>query len=494
MGPKTRRRGFPGGLRAQLLVGLGALLLTAFALVSTAFFQIHNRQLHQAGLEQVTQLAKLLGSLDEDEALRAAERLQESGALSGFAFLDDTGAIRRQTPSQDVDIATLTGHPSHISATRALEPPRSGTVVVAMPTSSVQRKLDEQRGLSMLYMLVNVLFILVVGYAFFTYLILRPIRAIGVATVRAAKGDLASPITLLPSNEFGQVGHSFNAMLERLEENRMTLEERLGALQKAHADLEQTQGSLVRSEKLASVGQLAAGVAHEVGNPLAALLGYADLLRDPDTDAQMTKEILDRVHPQLERIQTIIRQLLDYSRDDTEQPVEPTSLKVSLDEALALMRTHLLSKAIEIETHVVEDTPEVMAVHSGIVQVLLNLFINAADAMTEHGTKSPRVTIEIPASSDDEAHVVVLVRDNGPGIPNALAERIFDPFFTTKDPGHGTGLGLSICLSIMKRFGGDLLLESSSAAGTCFCLRFRAAETVNEAVESGCHNPSEALS
>lgn len=503
IGPKTRRRGFPGGLRAQLLLGLSLLIITTFTLLSVASLQIQRHQLEQATLEQAAQLARFFAEFDEEDALKAAENLHRSGDLAYFAIVDGTRQIQHQIPGEALASDTLpyddpiygrvgysrVGEEAVIRAWSPLESPRTGAVLIAISANSAAHRIEDHKEITLLYVLVNIVFVLLFGYALFTFVIMRPIRAIGVATERAAEGDLASPIQRMPANEIGQLARSFNAMLLRLDENRHDLEERLEALQKAHGELKQTQDSLVRSEKLASVGQLAAGVAHEVGNPLAALLGYADLLRDPDTDEEMTREIVERIHPQLERIHTIIRQLLDYSRDDRDQPLEPVSLKACIDEAMGLMGTHLLARDITIEAHVPDDLPEVRAVHSGVIQILLNLFINAADAMKEQGTKDATLHLSVGPDPKNEQALLLRVSDNGPGIPAALRERIFDPFFTTKDPGHGTGLGLAISLSLMKRFGGDLILEPpGDEGGTCFTLRFLADEGVGGRIK---RSPSE---
>jgi two-component system, NtrC family, sensor kinase len=481
LGPKTRRRLFPGGLRAQLLLGLSLLIITTLSLLSAAILQLQQYQLEQASLEQAARLARFFAELDDDLALATAKSLHERGEIGYLAFIDTQRQVVRQYPELEASEAQafITGpnhgrleQRPHMRALSSFDGPRSGAVVVALPTSAMIQREQDYRNLFWLFGSVNVLFILLLGYAFFTFVILRPIRAISVATDRAAEGDLANPIRLMPPNEIGQLAHSFNAMLGRIDENREELERRLEALQKAHVELERTQDSLIRSEKLASVGQLAAGVAHEVGNPLAALLGYAELLRDPDTDPEMSREIADRLLPQLERIQTIIRQLLDYSRDDRSQPLEATSLPDCIVEALNLMNAHPAVRCLEIETQIAPAPPTVMAVPSAVVQILINLLINAADAMAEAATPEPRVRIAVVAGETSD--VLLTVEDNGPGVSAELKSRIFDPFFTTKDPGQGTGLGLAICLSLMKRFGGDLSLDESFEPGTRFALRFPA--------------------
>ena len=375
VGPPSERKGIPGGLRAQLLVGLCLLIVVAFVLAAVV-----------------------------------AEH-----------------AIQRQLP---------------IASTRQL-------LVV--------------------YLGLDAFFILLVGYAFLTYVVMRPLRAIGVATERAARGDLASPITVLPSNEFGRLGRQFNQMLDELRKNREALEERLEELDFANKQLRETQDSLIRSEKLASVGQLAAGVAHEVGNPLAALSGYLELLEDGDLGDEMTADILTRSQNEVERMRAIIRDLLDYSREQAEPAVEAVSLARCVEEARNLVKAQPKARNVAIEAELPDDLPAVTAVASQVVQVLVNLLINAIDAIDPD-----RGRIAISARTDDEAGQVVLaLEDNGPGISAEKLQRVFDPFFTTKDPGEGTGLGLAICLRIMRRVDGDIRVENAEGAGARFELVFQ---------------------
>jgi signal transduction histidine kinase len=402
IGPSTERRGIPGGLRAQLLVGFCLLLAVGF----------------------------------------------------GLAAVVAEHAIQRQLPAQTAEQSA-----------------DQGTEQAAATSND---KITDTRKLLLIYLGFDAFFILLVGYAFFTYVVMRPLRAIGVASERAARGDLASPISVLPPNEFGQVGRQFNQMLGELRKNRAQLEERLEELDQANQQLRQTQDSLIRSEKLASVGQLAAGVAHEVGNPLAAISGYLELLDGGDLGEEVTADILKRSQKEVDRMRDIIRDLLDYSRDDAEAAVEQVNLGVCVEEAVNLVKAQPKSRSVKIVAELPDDLAQVSAVDSQVVQVLVNLFINAVDAInadTSERDEDASITIEA-TYREDAAQVVLAVRDDGPGIPAEKLQRVFDPFFTTKDPGEGTGLGLAICLRIMRRLGGDIHVDSAEGEGTTFELIF----------------------
>ncbi len=513
MGPTTRRRGFPGGLRAQLLLGLGGLVLITLTLVS--IISVHTTRLHlqQMQLENVYRLATLLAEdIAVDPSVKSAfwERfLRGSGLSFAGVWSADENSWNPKVES-DVEQALTALVLAKIEKNDENKPYRAHKIVrnqdglqlvavvssvmdsseqglvlagVSVDLGPVQAKIDEAKSLMFLYLLLDLLFLTIVGYAFFTYLVVRPIRAIGVAAERAAAGDLASTISLLPGNEFGQVGRSFNRMLVEIEQNRTELEARLQAIVRTNRELNDAHNSLIRAEKLASVGQLSAGVAHEIGNPLAAILGYTDYLRDTDLDEEMRDDIVDRVQTQLERIQKIIGELVDFSRDESEQAAEPTDLARCVSETLHLMRAHPRAEGVEFRSELdagsTADLPTVWAVHSAVVQVLLNLMINAADALRDCDENIKR-TVWIRARTGEknsvEDSVVLEVADNGPGIAKEAVNRLFDPFFTTKDPGQGTGLGLATCLRIMQRFGGDIRVlnpEDSGEKGAVFELVFR---------------------
>ncbi len=336
---------------------------------------------------------------------------------------------------------------------------QSLTVAVTMP--DLEERQRRARGFLWPFFLIDAIFVLALGYAFFTFVVVRPLRAIGVASVRASEGDFASPIALLPKNEFGEVGRSFNKMLERIESGRKALESQIEEVQRTNARLASTRASLVRSEKLASVGQLAAGIAHEVGNPLAAVSGYVELLEDDSLTDEERADIHERVKIQLERIRGIIRNLLDYSRSEDGHELTPTNLVAVTKDAVSLIKAIPRARHASIE---VEGEGVAHSVPGHITQVVVNLLMNAVDAAED----APEIVVRI---YEDDDQALVEVRDSGPGMSPDVLSRIFDPFFTTKEPGSGTGLGLSICQRIVEDVGGELEVTSAVGEGTTFVIR-----------------------
>jgi len=208
---------------------------------------------------------------------------------------------------------------------------------------------------------------------------------------------------------------------------------------------------LIRSEKLASLGQLVAGVAHELNNPLAAVIGYTDLLTEEVSDPGQRQK-LDSLLREAQRMKRIIQNLLRFARQST---LTQSSARVEpiVREVLMLREYHMLSHGVEIVTHIEPDLPEAAINEDELKQILLNIFNNAVDAVQSLKQKK----IEIECMQQNEK-IIIRFEDNGPGF--ADVNRAFDPFYTTKAVGKGTGLGLSICYGIIKEHGGDIFLKN----------------------------------
>ncbi len=236
------------------------------------------------------------------------------------------------------------------------------------------------------------------------------------------------------------------------------LRDQMQALQKA-------QTRLVQSEKLAAVGELVAGVAHELNNPLTSIIGYAQILQRSSLDAQSRKD-LDRILAQARRATGIVRGLLDFAR---QRPPEhkPVQINDVLNSTLELLCYELRTHNIECTTNMFPDLPLTMADPHQLQQVFVNLVNNARQAMSDtHGRGQLTITTHLGPSlfnnqqTEAEPVIRVVIQDDGPGIPPGLLPSIFDPFFTTKPEGKGTGLGLSVCHGIVSEHGGHIWAES----------------------------------
>ncbi|MCP4398003.1 MAG: hypothetical protein GY801_11995 [bacterium] len=257
-----------------------------------------------------------------------------------------------------------------------------------------------------------------------------------------------------------KVSHRFSTKQRQLEEYAFSL-------QQANDTLRKTRKELYTSEKLASLGYLAAGIAHEIGNPLGAVLGYVDLLQKGRLDRQKIADILRRIGGDVERIQGIIQELLNFSRPHVVhlQKLDVNALiKKIIDRypSLNTQQIHLQFRLTEFPLFAKVDEHKLR-------NVLLNLIGNSGDAISEHGdiTISTFRKIRESATMAGGSEVIAIqVADTGSGIPEELLPKIFDPFFTTKDPGKGMGLGLSWCHRIIESFHGEMEVHSRPGIGT----------------------------
>ncbi len=230
-------------------------------------------------------------------------------------------------------------------------------------------------------------------------------------------------------------------------------------------ELEETQAQLMQSEKIASLGRLSAGVAHEINNPLAGILIYAELLERQLQNASFDREYLTEIITQTLRCQQIVTRLLEFSRQSLGQKSHFNVNEIIL-RCIDLISHQAIFHNIDIKTRLNAELPEILGDPGQLQQVFTNILLNAADAMQGQGT--------ITVTSRPESHqdgIILTFADTGAGIPPHIQDKIFEPFFTTKAPGKGTGLGLSIVYSVIQRHGGTIELGSTPGGGTTFIIR-----------------------
>jgi signal transduction histidine kinase len=244
---------------------------------------------------------------------------------------------------------------------------------------------------------------------------------------------------------------------------------RLAAL---NQELLDTRSDLLRSERLATVGRLAAGLGHEIGNPLGALLGFIELAKKGGGP-----EVLEALETQAQRIHRTVQELMDFARPG-KMEIIPVPLGPSIEAALRLVRAHPRWRSMELQSSIPRDLPKVMASEHHLVQLLVNLLLNAADACEGHG----KVNLQAIERND---RISLEVSDSGPGFAPEIVGRIFEPFATTKAFGKGTGLGLAICRQLMQAFGGEIEAAPPRAGqGALFMLDFRSDSAAERRVES----------
>jgi len=352
----------------------------------------------------------------------------------------------------------------------------SGKVVGALYVAILEAPFLAARTQVMQTFLVVCLVGLLVVFAL-TYLLTRtmiyPLEEMVAATKRIAAGDLDVSVNVASSDEVGELAGSFNHMLaslktmnRELQEWTHTLEERVRG---RTAELVSVQARMVQSEKLASVGRLAAGVAHGINNPLGGILSLTMLaLEDMPADHPLRAD-LDTIVKQTLRCRDIVKGLLDFSRQ-SDSLAALTDVTPVIESTLALLERQPIFQNIRVVRSLQPHLPQVLIDPGQLQEAIVNIVLNGVDAMEEHGG----LTVET-AADEAAGEIVIRITDTGKGIPSDVMPFLFEPFFTTKKVGKGTGLGLAIVHGVVTRAGGRV--EATSAPGaTTFTIRLPNAE------------------
>jgi signal transduction histidine kinase len=296
------------------------------------------------------------------------------------------------------------------------------------------------------------------GYTLLRRRLIQPVQALQEVTQRIAGGEFGVTSSVDASTELADLAGALNVLSLSLASYRQRTRAQVHSLESANTELKQVQEELIRSAKLASVGRLAAGIAHEVGNPLTAVLGYTELLAAGVGDPELEADLLQRTRKEVDRIHGIIRDLLDYARPHTGQRVD-TSVADLLTEAAHTVQLLPAFREIQVRVSLAPELPLLHVEQGKLHQVLVNLLINSADAMAGQSG-----VIELSARVD-QGHVVLACVDDGPGIPASVLPKVFEPFFTTKEAGKGTGLGLALCQRMVESQGGWIRARNGAGGG-----------------------------
>lgn len=357
----------------------------------------------------------------------------------------------------------------------------SGTIVGGVTLmgrlEGVYQDLRAIQGGVLFYLGINTLLLTLIGLYRISQKLVTPLYTL-LERAESFEGDDPSFFpSEKPYDEFNRLSKALNQMIGRMTANKRELRLTVDSLEKANNHLKKARQDMINAEKLASVGRLAAGIAHEIGNPIAIIMGYLELLRSPIPSGPERADFLQRAQDELNRVNLIIRQLLDLSRPAKANP-QILSVHDLLRETMEVFRCQPLTSALSIHFHPDADDDRVRADPSQLRQVFLNLAINAADALAgrEDGVLTIRTENHAPVeerplldSLDITGHAARYLRvhftDNGSGIAPEHIHAVFDPFFTTKAPGKGTGLGLSVSYMIVEAAGGSMRVRPNEDRG-----------------------------
>mgnify|MGYP001546717231 CR=1 FL=1 len=475
-----------GGLRLQILLLLGGLLLLAFiplffavaTYTSVTLQQLRVGHARALGRAIAAHVAEARGSRSGEDLMgllraeigtegveaigvygTAGERLAAAGEPSAVEELPRAPVANREALRESgAEAATLT----------VTVPSRVGPVVAVLRVDDQSARAAPLVRLVGLYTALVALALLVIAYFGLTRLIVRPIDELARAAERVAGGARRLAVPKTSVRELSDLGSSLGIMTERLLHEEDKLRRKIDEVERATERLKEAQNRLVRSERLASVGRLAAGLAHEIGNPISALMGLEDLVLAGGLTPEEEHDFLTRMRKETERIHRILRDLLQFARPAA-QPLageaehEPGDVETAVRDTAALVSPQRSLQEVSLTVDVSAGLPPVTLGHEPLMQVILNLVMNAADAVGKDGK------VHVSATRSGE-RVRLLVEDDGPGVDPRVQAQLFEPFVTTKDVGKGTGLGLAVCRGLVEAAGGTITLDTEFARGARFVI------------------------
>lgn len=477
-----------------MALGFLPLWFASTTVARVAFERIEARAAVDLGHSVGGKLALDRSRLPARELLAELETQVTSGAVAAVAVYAPNGRVVARVG--DPNLVPLLAERPEAGTTRTTSgrlvalsfvPDRFGGVATARFVGSGSHEARALSRIVSFYIGAAALTVLVLTYFAMTRWIVRPILALEQAAEGVEAGARRLPPLDGAPDELMRLSHSLSRMTERLRQEEDALRAKVDEVEEKTRELLSTQASLVGSERLASVGRLAAGLAHEVGNPLSALMGMQDLLLDGDLTEEERADFLRRMRKETARIHRVLSDLLAFARpsrpDALGRRVEtPGSLAEAAEDLVALLAPQKDFRDIALETDLSPELPRVPLCHEELTQILLNLVINARDAIAEanphdSGTIRTRGHIRVSACPLEGRHAVIelSVSDDGPGIDPAVAATLFEPFVSTKEVGRGTGLGLAVTRGLVEGAGGSIRVTTNEPRGARFVVELPAA-------------------
>jgi two-component system NtrC family sensor kinase len=349
-----------------------------------------------------------------------------------------------------------------------------GVLDISLSLAATDKRIQEIKDKTMLFSVITILAISLIIGLFIQRGVYRPVKELVAGTTRVASGDFDHTIPAHSDDEIGQLAESFNTMTQRLKKADGEIKDLIKNLEKKVAkrtdELKSVQYQLLQSEKLASIGKLAATIAHEINNPLNGILTYTKLIERKLADGTLKKDEVPKflsylgiMERETERCSTIVRNLLDFARQREPSLKPDVDINAVVEEALSLLANQIALQEITLEKRF-NQLPPIMADPMQLRQVFLNIILNACEAMNNEGV----LTVTTVLSNKRKKAVRVEIADSGVGIDEKDLPKIFDPFFTSKE--KGTGLGLSVVYGIINSHQGTIEVDSKAGKGTTIAI------------------------
>ena len=480
-----RQRNYFIGVRGKLVLSLLVLVVLAMWLLGLSLMQLTRSaltsQLSARGdtmttaLEHVIAVAQaqhLYGSTPGTASPRHIKALLYSMArdpeVEAMTIYDSSGRKIAGVRTQGTEGDPLSkARPFTFTRPLSFGSGEKGSIEISFSRHLLRRQLAIAILRIVVQLAVSALVLIVFINILVSLTVLSPVRKLLRATERIGSGDLSHSVDTGGRDEFGDLASSFNTMQQKLRESEQQIRQQLESLRQAHKDLQGKEEQLVQSEKMAAVGRVASGVAHEVGNPLGSVTGYLAMLCDESLSVEEKREYLTRAEKELGRINRIMLDLLNYAR--------PPRLEWSDLDLNAIIRDvhHTLSSQPEfgettLSLELQEELPALRGDLHRLQQLLVNIVLNASQAMPEGGL----VVLRSFVDPDSGGRAGFSIADQGPGIPDEDLPHIFEPFFTTRKGERGSGLGLALCRQIASSMGASMEVDSRPGVGSTFTVLF----------------------
>ena len=476
-------------LTVSILAFLGSLLVLTWLLFSLLAFKTAANDLYAQKGEHARTLLKVFVTLlpesiptypegfipPDSQASHYVQNLSEEAVFSRLTLLDRNGSAifsagrdesGLYSPFQGLPKAAEGNYilPDGNSVVHLLTVMRDGNVAgragLLLSLAPEQARLNRSRQMLIAYFVLDFILLLSLGSFVLSRIVVSPINRLLTATEKITGGQYGQTLEVSGSAELVRLATAFNEMALALRNKDLQVTEQMTALERANSDLRQAREEAIRTEKMASIGLLAAGMAHEIGTPLASIMGYAELSASEQSDTCAIRDYAHRISDDCSRIDRIIRGLLDYSRTRTLSSENADVRDVVLS-TVELMKQQGVFKLLNLDSKIEDGPMSARCDYHQLQQVVINLLLNSRDATPAGGTVTVRC-------SREGALIRVDVIDGGSGISEESMKHVFDPFFTTKPPGKGTGLGLAISARIVESFGGRITVASVVGDGSCF--------------------------